>query len=164
MGTTCSNCGLEDATGRIVCQQCHASLITTALGISNPTPKPWYDKRSFRIRIIIGIYLLGALAIGIMRGAQGFPLVREQDSVIGTSIYFGFLALFVLPLGLASIPSEGAEIWWLQLLSTVGLIGLPIWILRTQSRRTLFLCCVGFTLVILLLVRGCSSVPMTGLP
>jgi hypothetical protein len=120
----------------------------------------WYDKWYFRVLMLMAIYILGALVLGIIRvvglgGAFAYGL-KEFLKAVGN---LWLLSAIALPFGLLHLPTFKVTFWWLQLLTGLGFIGLPVAIFRTKSRRTLVVCYILFIAVILLLVRGCASVP-----
>lgn len=121
----------------------------------------WYKWLDNPARILAGIYLLGVLTIVIPPIAQAPP--RDLTDIL--AILSGIIVfILALPFGVMDIPSDGAEIVWLQVVTAIALIGFPIWAVFTRSRLVLLACYIGFMLAVLLTAHGCSSHHFDALP
>jgi hypothetical protein len=119
----------------------------------------WYDRKLFRLLLIVGAYLLGALGATILR------LVAEPvrpDSITLMELLYGVITMWYataafLPWGTMYYLGDT---WGrvVGLLAAGVLVGLATWILVARSRSVLILTYSVFVVLVVVLVRGCAYV------
>jgi hypothetical protein len=120
----------------------------------------WYDKRLYRLLVIVATYVLGALGASILRNREEIsrfpghiPVMQELYGIFGAWA----IALLFLPLGVLYY-LDGWGGWILAGFALVGLVLLAIGIMKTGSRVALILGYTAFIVLVAVLARGCGLI------
>lgn len=162
MPKICPTCGLENTSNRTICKHCRAPLPTTPTSQTEVAPTPWHQRVLFRL-LLIGVVDYCAVLLGLIfftpeHGGSVFPS-KDATTFLETLFMFIPFVMISLPLGVLYFPHYHATVLWMQLVTLLAVVELPVGILLTRSRLRLIAYCIGFALVALFLLRACNSVP-----